>query len=95
MNKSNTKPYNYLVGYDVRKTRNGKIWTRIATAWPHHKDKDGFTVELNVFPLTGTLCSCPRSQKRRPSQRSLRSKPHGAGSSRAFLILSQLTPPKK
>ena len=53
MNKSNTKPYNYLVGYDVRKTRNGKIWTRIATAWPHHKDKDGFTVELNAFPLTG------------------------------------------
>jgi hypothetical protein len=54
---------NYLVGYDVRKTRNGKIWTRIATAWPHHKDKEGFTVELNAFPVTETIVFLPPEPK--------------------------------
>lgn len=63
MKKSNTKPYSYLIGYDVRKTKNGKIWTRIATAWPHHKNKDGFTVELNAVPLTNTIVFLPPKPK--------------------------------
>ena len=63
MDNHNTKPYAYLNGYDVRKTPKGKIWTRVATAWPHHKDKGGFTVELNAIPLTGTIVFLPPDPK--------------------------------
>ena len=63
MDKSNTKPYYYFSGYDVRETKKGKIWTRIATAWPHRKDGGGFTVELNAFPLSGTVVFLPPKPK--------------------------------
>jgi len=56
----------YYHGYDVKETKQGKIWTRIATAWWHHNGKDGFTVELRAFPLSGTIVFLPPEKKDTP-----------------------------
>ncbi len=62
MNKSTKKP-NYYVGYDVKETKTGKIWLRVATAWPHRHGKDGFNVELTSVPLSGKLVFLPPEPK--------------------------------
>jgi hypothetical protein len=58
MNNS-IKKTDYYIGYDVKKTKSGKIWTRVAAAWPHREGKDGFTVQLIAVPLSGTIVFVP------------------------------------
>ena len=62
MKKSITKP-TYYNGYDVKETKTGKVWTRIATAWPLRNGKDGFTVELRALPLSGSIVFLPPEPK--------------------------------
>ena len=49
-----TKPT--LIAYTVKNRGKGQtaIWTRIGAAWPH-KDKPGFSIELDAFPVDGRL----------------------------------------
>jgi hypothetical protein len=49
----------YYIGYHVQETESGKIWTRIATAWPYCNAQGGFTVELLAVPLSGTIVFLP------------------------------------
>ena len=49
----------YYIGYHVQETDAGKIWTRVATAWPSPNDQGGFTVTLLTVPLSGTIVFVP------------------------------------
>ena len=49
----------YYLGYHVQETEAGKIWTRVATAWPSPNDQGGFTVTLLAVPLSGTIVFLP------------------------------------
>jgi hypothetical protein len=49
----------YYIGYHVQETDAGKIWTRVATAWPSPNDQGGFTVTLLTVPLSGTIVFLP------------------------------------
>ena len=49
----------YYIGYHVQETAAGKIWTRVATAWPSPNDQGGFTVTLLAVPLSGTIVFLP------------------------------------
>ena len=49
----------YYIGYHVQETEAGKIWTRVATAWPSPNDRGGFTVTLLAVPLSGTIVFLP------------------------------------
>ena len=53
----------YYIGYHVQETESGKIWTRIATAWPYSNDQGGFTVELHTVSLSGTIVFLPSRGK--------------------------------
>jgi len=53
----------YYIGYHVQETASGKIWTRVATAWPYRNDHGGFTVELHAVPLSGTIVFLPSRGK--------------------------------
>ena len=55
----NSNPNPCYIGYHVQETACGKIWTRVATAWLHHNDQGGFTVELMALPLSGTIVFLP------------------------------------
>ena len=52
-------PADYYIGYHVQETEAGKIWTRVATAWPSPNDQGGFTVTLLAVPLSGTIVFLP------------------------------------
>jgi hypothetical protein len=47
------------IGYHVQETEAGKIWTRVATAWPSPNDQGGFTMTLLAAPLSGTIVFLP------------------------------------
>ncbi len=49
-----TKPA--LTAYTVKNRGKGQtaIWTKIGAAWPH-KDKPGFSIELDSVPLDGRV----------------------------------------
>jgi hypothetical protein len=49
----------YYIGYHVQETEAGKIWTRVATAWPYPNDQSGFTVTLLAVSLSGTIVFLP------------------------------------
>jgi hypothetical protein len=49
----------YYIGYHVQETEAGKIWSRVATAWPSPNDQGGFTVTLLAVPLSGTIVFLP------------------------------------
>ena len=49
----------YYIGYHVQETEAGKIWTRVATAWPSPNDQGGFTVTLLAVPLSDTIVFLP------------------------------------
>jgi hypothetical protein len=49
----------YYMGYHVQETAAGKIWTRVATAWPSPNDQGGFNVTLLAVPLSGTIVFLP------------------------------------
>lgn len=46
-----------LIAYTVKERGKGEtaIWTRIGAAWPHANGGNGFTIELNAFPVDGRL----------------------------------------
>src|SRR5437588_509548 len=46
-----------LLAYAVKNRGKGKtaIWTRIGAAWPHGNGGNGFSVELEAFPVDGRL----------------------------------------
>lgn len=45
-----------LIAYSVKNRGKGQaaIWTKIGAAWPH-KDKPGFSIELDSVPLDGRV----------------------------------------
>jgi hypothetical protein len=49
-----TKPA--FIAYAVKNRGNGQtaIWTKIGAAWPH-KDKPGFSIELDALPVDGRV----------------------------------------
>ena len=49
-----TKPT--FIAYTVKKRgkEQAAIWNRIGAAWPH-KDKPGFSIELDALPLDGRI----------------------------------------
>lgn len=51
---SNNKPT--LLAYTVKNRGRGQkaIWTRIGAAWPHSAG-NGFSIELEAFPVDGRL----------------------------------------
>ena len=53
-----TKPT--LIAYTVKNRRKGQsaIWTRIGAAWPHASG-EGFSIELEAFPVDGRLVLIP------------------------------------
>jgi hypothetical protein len=53
----------YYIGYHVQETESGKVWTRVATAWPSRNDHGGFTVELRTVSLSGTIVFLPSELK--------------------------------
>ena len=46
-----------LIAYTVKERGKGQtaIWTRIGAAWPHSNGGNGFTIELDAFPVDGRL----------------------------------------
>ena len=65
MDHSDTQPY--YIGYHVQETESGKIWTRVATAWPQRNDQGGFTVQLLAVPLSGTIVFLPSEGQEKPA----------------------------
>jgi hypothetical protein len=59
----NSAMSSYYIGYHVQETASGKIWTRVATAWPYRNDQGGFTVELHAVLLSGTIVFLPSEGK--------------------------------
>jgi hypothetical protein len=58
----------YYIGYHVQETAAGKIWTRVATAWPYPNDHGGFTVTLLAVPLSGTVVFLPSTGTEKTSE---------------------------
>lgn len=58
----------YYIGYHVQETAAGKIWTRVATAWPYPNDHGGFTVTLLTVPLSGTVVFLPSTGTEKTSE---------------------------
>jgi hypothetical protein len=58
----------YYIGYHVQETAAGKIWTRVATAWPYPNDHGGFTVTLLAVPLSGTVVFLPSTGTEQASE---------------------------
>jgi len=48
------KPILYAYAVKDRGRKQKAIWTRIGAAWPHEKG-NGFTIELDAFPVDGRL----------------------------------------
>ena len=46
-----------FLAYTVKERGKGQtaIWTRIGAAWPHNNGGNGFTIELDAFPVDGRL----------------------------------------
>jgi hypothetical protein len=46
-----------LIAYTVKQRGKGQkaIWTRIGAAWPHANGSNGFSIELEAFPVDGRL----------------------------------------
>ena len=61
----------YYIGYHVQETEAGKIWTRVATAWPYPNDQGGFTVTLLAVPLSGTIVFLPSAGTEPAAQREM------------------------
>ena len=58
----------YYIGYHVQETAAGKVWTRVATAWPYPNDHGGFTVTLLAVPLSGTVVFLPSTGTEKTSE---------------------------
>jgi hypothetical protein len=48
------KPTLYAYAVKDRGRKQKAIWTRIGAAWPHEKG-NGFTIELDAFPVDGRI----------------------------------------
>lgn len=57
-----------LFAYAVKNRGRNKsaIWTRVGAAWPH-KEGNGFTIELDAFPLDGRLVLTEPKSDDRPA----------------------------
>jgi len=59
---SNTSHKPTHIAYTVRETKTGTYWTRIGAVFAHGKG-DGFTVQVQAFPLDGKIVCLPPKQK--------------------------------
>jgi len=67
-NQSTASKKPSLYAYHVRDTGNGKsFWNRIGAAWSN-KDKEGFTIQLDVIPLDGRIVCMPPKKDEQPQQ---------------------------